>query len=1135
MTYASEVLADTPLQYLRLGDASGSTTAVDSSGNGRNGTRSQGAFGATGLIATDPTDTAYTGPTSASTGIGTAYASWMNQSAITVECWVKGTAGGLMVRDAQSGTRCWQVAVSGTGKVVLTIIAGAIPTLTSATSVDDNTTHHIVVTYDGTTAKIYIDGVLDATGTLSQALPQPTQTGLTIGNSNRTASFRYNGTIDEAAFYGSVLSQARVTAHYQAGTGTTPPPLEVTAPGTTPVPTGDAILDAILSVTAPGTTPVPTGDAILGTGSIVADGVTPAPTGSADLAGGLVLSAAGTVTPPYGDATLTTTREVTATGTAPTPTGTATISVPRFITAPGTVPTPAGDATLAPEWFITAPGTTPVPTSDATLDFPPATDTSNRVGGRRRTGLGVAEWNPPVADPPPAYDAGQAWVYAQALTVPTIVGTMPRYGVTMERALRPDDRLVIGNQDVTYFRDVPTPFPGYSLAEPLMYGPTTITFPQIAAPFETPGEGALRWLDVGKQVLIQRVDPDTRAVVKEDYVGVVIGFDHDGPALTVQVGGEAMGRAALVNRQVPIWSGTQDIGRYMYSAFKDLGLRLTPYLGPETGVRLQRFGGQSVLDYISELVARSWNRQGNRWTVMPDQDVTTRGVYKMKRKDTTTIHATAYVDDTRVRPSLHRDAAEEPNRIYGTGITPNGQRIRNGVYPGLRQTLPPPYPFNDGRDFGPGTDDGDTDTGDGITLMIRRLIITKYLDQPDTPGGYDAGVAHAIRALQEDASDGTPSFVTGVMDTDTWKALYDLDVTGYSLRWSHIEPMAQDPRVRPWNVSGTGAVRGRNPRYQPARLKVDRNIDFGSGYTSQQMREWSRAELEQATGDPNYTGSITINLGAVIRGEHNPGNPLTAADVMNARDLRPGWNLWLPLFAGGILVHIAAVNVGSDGTVSVDVDTRARDAMEVWEVISRNRESRNSPARAWQADHRSSTMTKDSIGIWDEVGGELGDDVDVPANTWVVFPVVAGQEGTVRALRVRTNPDAEYVMAVFGAPIYDTRLARLIGNPMTRAGKQRWADESTRDLLARENLLLYVAGDKQEPLGYFPNTKRVEDDPDTPTEESGTNPLTGRWEDEAGFPYYTGEHPVLWVAVYADRATTIPAGRLMYNQLEAGV
>jgi hypothetical protein len=62
----------------------------------------------------------------------------------------------------------------------------------------------------------------------------------------------------------------------------------------------------------------------------------------------------------------------------------------------------------------------------------------------------------------------------------------------------------------------------------------------------------------------------------------------------------------------------------------------------------------------------------------------------MAIKDRTTIHATAYFDDARLVPDLRSDIAEEPNRIFVTGQTPGGRRIKNGHYPGLVQGKPPP-------------------------------------------------------------------------------------------------------------------------------------------------------------------------------------------------------------------------------------------------------------------------------------------------------------------------------------------------------------------------------------------------------------------------------------------------------------
>jgi hypothetical protein len=257
-------------------------------------------------------------------------------------------------------------------------------------------------------------------------------------------------------------------------------------------------------------------------------------------------------------------------------------------------------------------------------------------------------------------------------------------------------------------------------------------------------------------------------------------------------------------------------------------------------------------------------------------------------------------------------------------------------------------------------------------------------------------------------------------------------------------------------------------------------------------------------------------------GEHTPGDPVTT--LRRARGLKPGMNLRLPLFDGGTTVHVSGVSVGEDGKVTATVDTRARDSMAVWEVIQRNRESRRDPARQWIRDHRASGQIKDAIDGWDEVGGLLGNKVTVPGHKWTVFEVVAGQEGTVQRLRLNTNPNAEFVVGVFGrgGENLAKRLTRIVGNPLTTEGKDQWSDESVRKKLDEANLMLYVAGSPDEPCGYFPRKKQ------------GDHPLTGKWDDAAGFSYRTFRYPVLYVAVYADRDTEIPAGRVMWPQLEAG-
>jgi hypothetical protein len=1026
---------------------------------------------------------------------------------------------------------------------------------------------------------------------------------------------------------------------------------EVTVAGTMPGFTSDFFVDTAAHVTLGGAMPSFSGsfDVALGFGVQMA-ATFPSFTAEFDILPGLTMDVEGTMPGFQSNFFVATSNEVLLSGVMPGFTSDFNVQIIREITLDGVMPGFTSDFLAAPEARLTMSAVMPQFTGDISLKFPPATDLTNRVGGRSRTGIGVASWSPPVTVPE---DLVEIKIAAQAFSAIDLSGPQPVYDVQIERIPALYDRLIVGGRDVTVFRGVQTPFPGFQLQTPLGYGPTTINFPQVAVNFEVLGEGELDFLYPGSVVEIQRVNLDDGFVYATDYRGVVIGFGASGSSLSVDVGGEAQGRAALVNRQLPIWSSSQDIGRYAYSAMKDLSIPLKPYLGPTTGIELKRFGGGSVLDYVNEILARAFDDQG-QWTIMPFE-WGSASWYEMRYKDTETTVASAYADDSRVVIDLKRDAAEEPNRIFSTGVTPEGQRVRNGVYPGLNKSRPAPYPFTDhSHKFGVGTQDEDTDTGDGITIMIGRLIICKYMDQPDTPGGYDNDVKRAVRKLQDDSGAGplfteegpqfykaayrhnrpfavapddphwpyqtgltdvqntafeawvndndipfdlsakivdydmrgfwlnehpgtwhegdhfpdtykTPYDTTfsaesqyatgdcpftwhgdelrddrdgsvifgdpanlGVMDYKTWRALYDLDVTGNSLRWSHIEPSAQLDVVRKWDRSGSGAVMRINPKYDESVLKVDRNIDYGSGFTKKQQDRFSERTLRRS-GRKNWVGTISFPEGGLVRGFHRPGDPFDSSYVFPARDLRPGENIWLPLFDGGTRVHVSTVRVGTDGKVSADVDTRARDSKEVWEIVQRNRESRKDPGRGLNQP-TSSTISKDSIGIWDEVGGLLGDNVKMDANTWTVFPIVAGQEGTVRYLRIITNPFAQFVTAVFGDVIYEERLASMIGNPLTKAGTKKWSIQSVRDELVKTNNLLYVAGDYQNPCGYYPKQKSGEDDAGNPV----SAPLTGQWQDEAGFSYHTTEHPVLYVAVYVDRNTVVPRSRIMWNQLEAG-
>lgn len=893
--------------------------------------------------------------------------------------------------------------------------------------------------------------------------------------------------------------------------------------------TADFTLDAGPFVTLGGTTQRETGSFTLDVEadpSLTLGGTLQREEGAFVLDAGRTITLAGEVQRETGAFEVTTGHTLTLGGTLQRETGAFVLATPNSMSLAGTLRRETAVVMLDAGRLISLNGTLQRVTGALSFGVVPTMQRRNRLGGRRRSLIATATYEPPVEAMPANLPQGQMMEVANAFSAVTLNGTEPVYTVTSARATRLRTRIVVGGKDVTYFRGVPTPEPQYQLIEPLSYGVATLTFPQIVAWAERPGVNPLRWLRKGAKVLIQRVSEDDE-VVATDYRGVVIGYDLSGRSLTVQVGGELSGRAALRWEPKRLFRTTSDAGTLAYFAVRHYGLRFLPRGGPTTGIQLQNFGDMGGLDYLLNLCAMAQDTSGNQWTIERWANV-----WRMVRKDTTTIRASLYVDDERVRADLRRDFAEEPNRVFADGVTKEGERVRFGIYPGLRQGDAAPYPFDDERTFAIGTTDEDTDTGDGITVMIARLIVCGYLTWRDSAGDYDADVVRGINRLQEEAGLGA----TGQMDPPTWEVLFDLTQTGYSLNGIRVMPAAQRSRVRRWDRSGSGSIIRRNPDYDPHELVVDTAVSVGAGKERGQIREWSRTEIgvdpwAGLTETSNWVGTITLggasNGGsgvtyALIDGEHNPGDPLTEADVLPARALRPGDNIWLPLLDGGTLAHVSAVNV-DNGRVQIDVDTRARDAMKVWQVIARNRESRRNPAREFLASYRSSAIPKDIVEF-EEYGGTVDAQVRLTGGTWNVFPVIAGEAGTIARTRVTTTPATEFAMAVFGKRISKARLNNLLAAPLSEGAG--WEDAQTRRVL-EDHVMLYASGDWEQPLGYFPARK---------TDEEGATfaLVTGRHEDDASYGYRTFEHPVLWVAIWVPTDCAIPPGRILWNQQEAG-
>lgn len=1047
MTYSAEVLADSPLLYWRLGDASG-TTATDSSGNGRNGTYvGSPTLGATGLLTSDA-DTAvnFDGANDGADYSGSILSA---ASAASIEFWVKVDAlPGGTARPVDTGPEFALFSLDSSGNLLCRIDPSGAGTADSTKALSVGVRYHVVATFDGAspgTARVYIDGALHGTASIGTTATV-TANVLAVGKTAGSASRFFDGTVDELAIYGTVLSPTRIAAHYDAGSGS----------------------------------------------------------GANDV------NLAGTVGPVVGSGSLVTSRSVQANAQVPPVVGgLQMIATSRSVSVTGSVGPVIGsfnvDNSDAAE--IQSAGAIPTVVGGVTMRSLAADPEVNRAGAWVRDNIGEAVWEPPVTPPSGAIFPMQQ-VVAQAYTAPTIDGTHAIITPTYAREDAYRERILIAGRDVSYFRGIPTPPAEFQLVQPFLWGAATIELPQVVLPFEQPGHGDLTWLAKGADVVIQDVDPATDTVIATRYRGVILAFDTSG-ALRIEVGGAVTGRASLQDRQMRLIQSRRDAGGLVATAFRSLrGVIHRPVLGTTTGIELIDWGGGGLLDYLNELVSKMTTVDGDKWTVMPDAD----GIFRTTLLDTVTIDGTVYFDDARVKFDGRSDLTEEPNRVYASGVTPDGMVVKFGAYPGLIQGAAAPYPMNDNSAFGIGTTDAATDTGDGVSIMGIRLRVTGYLEPRPFYDDYDADMAEGIKELQRDAG----LAVTGTMNVATWNALWELSVTGYDLRGIEILPAAEDAAVKPFRRSASGAIIARNPSFIAGTNPVDRTIAMGAGFTKPLVRRWSRNEL---AGGEVWRGTIEISTGAIVAGNHTPGTPITS--LLRARAIQPGMNLSAPLFAGGIVLHVSGVSVADD-LVTLVVSTVPDDTIATWAAIQRDRDNRNTVHRSFFAQRRSSSFERENT--YDEVGGTISP-VTLNPDNWTVFPVVAKQAGVIEKIQMRLSPSREFAMAVFGRKISPGRLRRVTNAPLTVAGREKWTEEAVYDALDRDHVVLYVAGSDEDPCGYFPGRKSEDDS------------LTGRWEDDASFPFVTfmndtDRGSVLWVAVWVGASATVRGGRIMWPSAE---
>jgi RHS repeat-associated protein len=211
-SYRQVVLIDNPAAYWRLGDIAG-TTATDSASTHAgtlHGTITLGQGGAAW------NDSDYAEKFDGTSGyISASIAAIAAGAAYTVEAWAKqaSSTGSQVVVSFSQGASTGMLWLNA-GLPTFRIGTASLFTEFAAATAISAGWHHLVATYDGVSARLYVDGQLAAGPTAVSSAS--TSTTLWIASQGGTTSF-FNGTLDEVALYSQALSMTRVQTHFVAG------------------------------------------------------------------------------------------------------------------------------------------------------------------------------------------------------------------------------------------------------------------------------------------------------------------------------------------------------------------------------------------------------------------------------------------------------------------------------------------------------------------------------------------------------------------------------------------------------------------------------------------------------------------------------------------------------------------------------------------------------------------------------------------------------------------------------------------------------------------------------------------------------------------------------------------------------
>ncbi|GAB5518897.1 MAG: hypothetical protein RhofKO_11480 [Rhodothermales bacterium] len=134
---------------------------------------------------------------------------------LTLSAWIQSEAAGgwrAIIEHRDSGGDGYNLFLNPSGQAFMRVNQS---TVAGQSNLNDGAWHHVAGVYNGSQLRLYVDGQLEAT----QSIPTTTtsvQADLLIGHHHASSSYTFAGRLDEVGAYRVALSEAAITALYEA-------------------------------------------------------------------------------------------------------------------------------------------------------------------------------------------------------------------------------------------------------------------------------------------------------------------------------------------------------------------------------------------------------------------------------------------------------------------------------------------------------------------------------------------------------------------------------------------------------------------------------------------------------------------------------------------------------------------------------------------------------------------------------------------------------------------------------------------------------------------------------------------------------------------------------------------------------